>query len=272
MYHVRDSSRLGAIVALSLAAGITAAATHGGGVIVTVIPGSSQQARKDQVCVSETAKIGDSFRNASGDLLTIKALSGKSAMCHKPDLRILASVEFSESTRFQSALTIELPEGSAQLDLTEKEKFDGMRMRLHNKTLSLGIKVQSWERQRNGRFDLKAFADKTRKSQAAGLTVAQTEIESLTVNGAPALRWEMETKPWSPIAMHATWITTVLAGDSEIVLVDIWGPTKSVTPTREKIRAVGESVVWQGKDATQSPAAMPPAVAPTAPAAPPPPS
>jgi hypothetical protein len=151
--------------------------------------------------------------------------------------------------RFQSALTIDLPEGSTQLDLAEKEKFDGMRMRVLNKTLSLNIKVQSWERQPNGRFDLKAYADAKRKSQAAGLTVAQTEIESLTVHGAPALRWEMETKPWSPIAAHATWITTVLAGDSEIVLVDIWGPTKSVTQAREKIRAVGESVVWQGKDA-----------------------
>jgi hypothetical protein len=258
MYFVRDSSRLGTIVALGLAAGIAVAASHGGGVIVTVIPGSSQQARKDQVCVSETAKIGDSFRNASGDLLTIKALIGKSGMCHKPDLRILASVEFSESKRFQSALTIELPEGSAQLDLTEKDKFDGMRMRLVNKTLSLSIKVQSWERLPNGQFDLEAFADAKRKAQAAGLTVAQTEIESLTVHGAPALRWEMETKPWSPIAAHATWITTVLAGDSEIVLVDIFGLTKSVTPAREKILAVGESVVWQGKDPNPVPAAPPP--------------
>lgn len=258
MYKVRDSSRLGIIVALSLAAGIAVAASHGGGVIVTVIPGSAQQARKDQVCVSEAAKIGDSFRNASGDLLTIKALTGKSGTCRNPDLRMLAAVEFSESTRFQSALTMELPEGSTPLDLTEKQKFDGMRMHLVNKALSLNIKVQSWERQPNGHFDLKAFADANRKSQAAGLTVAQTEIESLTVHGAPALRWEMETKPWSPIAAHATWITTVLAGDSEIVLIDISGLTRSVTPARDKIRAVGESVVWQGKDAIAAPAAPSP--------------
>jgi hypothetical protein len=258
MFHVRHSHRFATIIALTLAAGIAAAASHGGGVIVTVIPGSSQQAHKDQVCVPDIAKIGDSFRNASGDLLTIKALIGKSGMCHKPDLRILASVEFSESTRFQSALTVELPEGFTQMDLTEKEKFDGVRLRLLEKSSMLAIRVQSWERVRNGRFDLRSFADKNRTLQAAGLTVAQTEIESLTVDGAPALRWEMETKPWSPIAMHLTHITTVLGGDSEIVTIDIWGPTKSVTNARENLLAVGESIVWHGKDPIPVPAAPPP--------------
>jgi hypothetical protein len=181
-------------------------------------------------------------------------LIGKSATCRQADLRILAAVEFSESTRFQSALIIELPEDSTKLDLTEKQKFDGMRMHLLNKALSLNIKVESWERQANTPFDLVAFAKKTRQSQAAGLTVAQTEIESLTIHGAPALRWEMETKPWSPIAAHATWITTVVAGDSEIVLVDIFGLTKNVTPVREKIRAVGESIEWKNKDVIPVPA------------------
>ena len=84
-------------------------AGHGGGVIVTVIPG--EHPRKNQVCVTDTAKVGDSFKNASGDLLTIKALAGFSLMCHKSNLLILASVEFSESDRFKSTLTIELPEG-----------------------------------------------------------------------------------------------------------------------------------------------------------------
>jgi hypothetical protein len=184
MFHIRHSHRVVIIITLGLVANVASAAGHGGGVIVTVIPGSPQQSHKDQICVTEAAKVGDSFKNESGDLLTVKALIGKSAMCHKPDLRILASVDFSESTRFQSALTIDLPEGFTQQELGETEKFDGMRMRLHDKASSLIIQVKSWERIRNGRFDLKSFADKNRKLQAAGLTVAQTEIESLTVDGA----------------------------------------------------------------------------------------
>jgi hypothetical protein len=153
-------------------------------------------------------------------------------------------------------------------DPTEKEKFDGTRMRLVDKTASLWIRVESWERREP--FDLKAFADERRKLlQTAGVDVAQTDIESLSVHGAPAFRWETETKPWSPFATHITEITTVLEGDAEIVLVKVYGPTKSVEQAREKVLAIGESVVWQGKDATSSSAAMPETVTPTAAAAPP---
>lgn len=269
MFYLRHTYRFGIIIALGLVAGVAAAAGHGGGVIVSLIPG--EKPRKDQICVTDTAKVGDSFKNASGDLLTIKALSGFSLMCHKSGVRILASVEFSESDRFKSALTIELPEGFVQRDPTEKEKFDGTRMRLLDKTASLYIRVESWERHEP--FDLKAFADGRRKQlQTTGIDVAQTDIESLSVHGAPAFRWETETKPWSPFVAHITEITTVLEGDAEIVLVKVYGPTKSVEQAREKVLAIGESVMWQGKDAIPLPAAMLPAVAPSASAAPLPPS
>jgi hypothetical protein len=264
MFYVRRSSRCGIIILLGLIAGVAAAAGHGGGVIVTVIPG--EKPRKDQVCVAGAAKVGDTFKNASGDLLTIKALSGFSLMCRKSNLGILASVEFSESRRFKSALTIELPEGFVKRDPTEKEKFDGTRMRLVDKSASLYIRVESWERHEP--FDFKAFADGRRKTlQTTGVDVAQTDIESLNVHGAPAFRWETETKPWSPFVAHITEVTTVLEGDAEIVLVKVYGPTKSVEQAREKVLAIGASVMWQGKDEIPSPAAMPQTVAPGASAA-----
>jgi hypothetical protein len=90
MFYFGHSYRLGILIAPGLAAGV-AAADRGGGVVVTVIPGDKP--RKDQICVTAAAKVGDSFKNASGDLLTIKALSGFSLMCHKSNLTILASVE-----------------------------------------------------------------------------------------------------------------------------------------------------------------------------------
>jgi hypothetical protein len=92
MFYLRHTYRFGIIIALGLVAGVAAAAGHGGGVIVSLIPG--EKPRKDQICVTDTAKVGDSFKNASGDLLTIKALSGFSLMCHKSGVRILASVDF----------------------------------------------------------------------------------------------------------------------------------------------------------------------------------
>jgi hypothetical protein len=95
-----------------------------------------------------------------------------------------------------------------------------------------------------------------------GNHVVQTEMESLTVNGAPAFRWETETKPYSPFVAHLTDISTLVEGESEIVWVKIYGPTKKVTQAREKILAIGESIAWHGKDAIPLPADSAPSAAP----------
>lgn len=257
MLHLGNVSRLGFIMVLALATR-TAAAAHGGAITITVIP--AQHPRKDQICVTSAAKVGDTFKNASGDLLTITAISGYSLMCTRHNSRTLASVQFSPSSSLQSAMTIELPEGFAPLELSEKEKFDGFRMRLFDKNDSLHIRVKSWER--DAKFDLKTFTDKQRELQAGTGNVVQTDIESLTINGVPAMRWETETKPLLPLGQHLTVITTVLAGDSETLVVHVWGSPKNVTQAHEKLLAIGESVVWHGKDAVPLPADAVPSAAP----------
>jgi hypothetical protein len=255
--RVKTASRVGPICLLALIARVAAAA-HGGGVIVTVIPG--EHPRKDQICVTMTAKVGDTFKNGSGDLLTITAISGFSLMCTKHNLRTLASVEFSPSASFQSAMTIELPEEFAQQELSEKEKFDGIRMHLSDKKDSLYMRVKSSER--HGPFDLKVFTDQQRDLQGSVVKVAHTDIESLTINGVPAMRWETESKPWQPLGQHVAIITTVLASDSEIVVVHVWGSPKHVMQAREKILAIGESVAWHDKDAIPLPTDAAPALVP----------
>src|SRR5580704_5957556 len=79
-----------AAVAAALAAAPALAAHSGGGYIVIMRPGSpGMTPRKDQICVAESLNVGQSFKNANGDLLTVKALSGKSPMCKKPAIPIL---------------------------------------------------------------------------------------------------------------------------------------------------------------------------------------
>jgi hypothetical protein len=257
MFCIRHSSCFGLILMITLAARIAAAA-HGGGVTVTVIPG--EHPRKDQICVTSVAKVGDAFKNTRGDLLTITAISGFSLMCTKHSLRTLASAEFSPASSFQSAMTIDLPEGFVALELTEKEKFDGIRMRLADKKASLYMRVKSSEN--HPPFDLKAFVDQQRELQTSVVKVAQSDIESLAINGVSAMRWETETKPWQPLGQHLTVITTVLAGDSETVVVHVWGSPKNVAQAREKLLAIGESVAWHDKEAMPLPDDAAPSAAP----------
>jgi hypothetical protein len=91
-----------------------ALAGRGGGVMVSMYPGIPMQPRKDQVCVADLVKVGDQIKNRNGDLLTVKALSGKSRMCKQSNIPILAEVEFTATGGFQSTLSIELPDGYVQ--------------------------------------------------------------------------------------------------------------------------------------------------------------
>ena len=208
-----------------------ALAAHGGGYIVIMTPGySGMTPRKDQICVAESLNVGRSFKNPNGDLLTVKNLSGKSAMCKKPATPILAEVEFIASATWQSTLSIELPEGYKQLDLTEKERFDGTRLRAVNKSKDVYIYVQSWDRRRTVQlFDLYVDAEK-RDWATRGVKTKQTDTEKLVIHGAKAQRWETEIPGSGFLAPSYTHVTTDLLGRSEVVYIDV------MTLTRRNLR------------------------------------
>jgi hypothetical protein len=225
-------------------------ASHGGGVMVSM-PGISMQPHKDQVCVADSVEVGDRIRNRNGDRLTVKTLSGKSLMCKQSNAPILAEVEFTASGWFHSTLSIELPEGYVQQDLTEKEKFDGNRLRAYNKATETTIRVQSWDGRHLG---LGAMIDQNRKDQAKSGPVTQTAVEELAIHGVTAARWETETKPRGLLAPHVTVMNTLLQGDerptgeSEMVGVIVQGPTRKITPIHDQLQAVAETVVGLGKE------------------------
>jgi hypothetical protein len=209
------------------------------------MPGISIQPHKDQVCVADSVEVGDRMRNRNGDRLTVKTLSGKSVMCRQSNRPILAEVEFTASEWFHSTLSIELPEGYVQQDLTEKEKFDGTRLRAYNKSTETMIRVQSW-----GASDLRlgAMIDRNRASQAKPERVTQTAVEEIAIHGVTAARWETETKPWSPLAPHVTAMTTLLQGEWEMVSVIVQGPTRKITPIHDQLQAVAETVAGLDKE------------------------
>jgi hypothetical protein len=209
------------------------------------------QPHKDQVCVAGTVEVGDRIRNRNGDRLTVKKLSGKSLMCKQSNAPILAEVEFTASGWFHSTLSIELPEGYVQQDLTEKEKFDGTRLRAYNKSTETTIRVQSWDGRHLG---LGAMIDQNREDQAKPGPATQTAVEEIAIHGVTAARWETETKPGGLLAPHFTIMNTLLQGDeretgeSEMVGVIIQGPTRMITPIHDQLQAVAETVVGLGNE------------------------
>jgi hypothetical protein len=238
-----------AVVASAIAAAPALAAHSGGGYIVIMRPGSpGMTPRKDQICVAENLNVGQSFKNANGDLLTVKSLSGKSPMCKKPAIPILAQVEFNASATWQSTLSIELPEGYTQLDLTEKERFDGARLHAVNKSKDVSVYVQSWDRRKTVQlFDL--YVDDEKRNWATrGVKTKQTETEKFTIHGAKAQRWETEIPGSSLFAPGFTHLTTDLLGQSEVVYIDVMTQTKRFPALREEIRKIGESLVGLVKE------------------------
>ncbi len=230
-----------AALALTVASG-PALAHGGGGYIVIMRPGIGMTPRKDQICVAESLDVGRSFKNANGDLLTVKKLSGKSPMCKRPATPILAEVEFSASSTWQSTLSIELPEGYKQMDLTEKERFDGTRLRAVNKAKDVYIYVQSWDRRKTVQlFDLYVDAGK-RDWATRGVNTKQTATEKLMIHGAKAQRWETEIPGSGFLAPSFTHLTTDLLGGSEVVYVDVMAQTKRFAALREEIKQIGESL------------------------------
>ena len=252
-----------ALLAAVIAAAPALAAHSGGGYIVVMRPGSpGMTPRKDQICVAESLNVGQSFKNANGDLLTVKQLSGKSPMCKKPATPILASVEFSASATWQSTLSIELPEGYKQLDLTEKERFDGTRLRAVNNAKGVSIYVQSWDRRRKVQlFDLYVDNDK-RDWATRGVKTKQTDTEKLKIHGAPAQRWETEIPGSGFLAPSFTHLTTDLLGQSEVVYIDVMTQTKRFPALREEIKKIGESLAGLVKEEPPADAGIPPAAAP----------
>jgi hypothetical protein len=222
-----------------------ALAHSGGGYIVIMRPGIGvgMTPRKDQICVAESLNVGQTFKNANGDLLTVKSLSGKSPMCKKPTIPILAQVEFSASATWQSTLSIELPEGYTQLDLTEKERFDGTRLHAVNRSKDVSVYVQSWDRRKTVQlFDL--YVDDEKRGWATrGLKSKQTDTEKLVIHGAKAQRWETEIPGSGLFAPSFTHLTTDLLGQSEVVYIDVMTQTKRFPALREEIRKIGESLV-----------------------------
>jgi hypothetical protein len=194
-----------------------------------------------QACVAPTVKAGDTLENVDGDRLVVHSISGKFASnfspCAAADHPLLAEVELVESSDFRSAFTLDLPTTFAQIPPSDFERFELCRIRAYSSHQHIWLAAHSWDRRKVAEID--AFAAEQKRAQSLAGDITQTPTESLTIQGIPALRWETEHKPHS-IEPNTSTVSTVLIGDSEVVVLTVTGITWKIGKYRDEMARMAE--------------------------------
>ena len=238
-------------ILFGLALGLCAE-TSFGGVMMSFEPGP--QLGPHQACVAPAVKAGDTLENPNGDRLVIHSISGKVAStfspCASADQPFLAEVELIESPDFRSVFTLDLPATFAQKPLSDFERFELCRIRAYSSHQHIWLSAHSWDRRRVA--DVDAFATEQKRVQTLLGDITQTPTERLTIQSIPALRWETEHKPHS-IEPNTSAVTTVLIGDSEVVVLTVTGITWKIGKYRDEMVRMAEGAHGLTKEFRASP-------------------
>ncbi len=218
--------------------------------IFIAIPG--ERAKPDEICVGSGAAVGEAEVSVNGDRLVIRKLLGSSQFCRDPGAPVLAQADLVESEQFKSGLTITVPRGFEALPLTTKDRFDGTRFKgTDGPTEYL---VQSYARKVIP--DLDQYQELNRTKQSRWLHASQTPVEELTIDGAPARRWETTTRTDALGARSRTHMTTIIYGAKEVAYIDVLVTSFKLPAQRALLNGVGESVRGLS-GAAQSPVTTP---------------
>lgn len=192
-------------------------------------------------CVGSTAKVGDIISLPNGGTVMIKSLSGQSIRCTQPDHPIRALLDMSDSS-FGSKVGINLPDGWELIALTEQQKYGGWLLMAKNPLvngsgLSIGVS------KRKDVPDMMAVVTNARLSQANKVAEPhQSEIEQITVNEMRAWRYEITGKMNGLFGSKHTYLTTIIEGDQEIVIVTVWTSADTFEKQKETLKRMAENV------------------------------
>lgn len=186
------------------------------------IPGS--RGAPGDTCVTQNAKVGDSWRSPNGGVATIKEVSGTSSRCRKPEIPILAKVEYVAPASFTSKAGISLPDGFVPQSLTELQQFNGALVMAKDNGNDAGVFVTTTKRDIIS--DMTTYVINLRANQAKNLDDAkQTDTEQLMINGLKAWRFETAGKLKNLFGSRYTYLMTVLEGANEVVAINTWTNT-----------------------------------------------
>jgi hypothetical protein len=234
------------------------------------LPGSKSE--PGDTCVAENRKVGDTIRSVNGNIATITVISGTSSRCKKPELPILATVDYSTSTTFSSKAGINLPDSYKAQALQQVQSFNGMLLYAKNNDVDSGVIIESVKRSVISDIPTYAKNLKTAKTKTLDDT-EQSEIAELNINGMNAWQFETRGKLKNLFGTRYTYLTTVLEGDNEVIKMDVFAASSNYLAHSAELKQLAYSVT--GIKATPletaasipPPGTPPPAIAPVPPAA-----
>jgi len=210
------------------------------------IPGSATRAigdaitgAKGNICVKEGTQVGQILTANNGNTAKVISTSGTSSICQNPALPIRAELEFTYD--FSSKAGIDLPDEFQPTTLTDLDRFNGMLLKATSKnTKNHGIQISSTTKKQN--LDIETMANNLERAILNGQKlkdITSAKAEKLTVNGMPAVRFEISGTLSGIFGQRIIYQYTILEGDKEMVVVDVYAPVDYMESNRHDLQKNG---------------------------------
>ena len=214
------------------------------------LPGES----RESYCLTSAAKVGDVVKSA-GNTATVRSLNTGANVCRNTPEPVAAELDYQDA--YSPKLQFALPKSYEMRTPDDLQRFRGEIFWAHD--VDKHIYLHAGARPRHQGDSAEAYARDIAASIARLLyDVKSGEVEHLTVNGIPALRFEIQGRANSG-RQPLTYVETVLDSPVELVLVGALTPSERVVDNRPLMLQLAEAA--HGIDA--------PAAAPDAPRGPP---
>lgn len=194
------------------------------------------------MCVPESAKVGETLHSPTGNVAMIKYIEGKDLLCRADDKKpVLATVEYTMSS-FSSKAGISLPDGYVSRPLSPRERFDGVVLEAWNEYRGAGTSITAASR--DVIAEIEVYVDNARSSEATLLDDAvQTETERLNINGLNGWRFQTKGRVKSFMGAHVTRVVTILEGQNEVLAVKVWTRTSNFAEQKQELLDMARQVM-----------------------------
>ena len=198
---------------------------------------------KGNICVKDTAQVGDVITSPNtGDTAKIISLSGTSSICQQPSLPIRAELEF--TFNFSPKAGVELTDEYEPTPISDLDRFNGWILKVKSKSQNnQGIQIVSYQRKPTLEIAQMANNIETKATNNPNLKDAVSKnAEKLTINGMPAIRFEITGTLKGLFGSQETYLYTILQGDNEILVINTYAPTDKFDAVKPEFLALATKI------------------------------
>ena len=211
------------------------------------IPGAATRAigdaitgAKGDICVKDTAKVGDILTSNSGNTAKVISTSGTSSMCTNPAIPIRAELEFTYS--FSSKAGVNLQDDYEATPITDLQRYNGILLIAKSKTLkNKGVSISAITRKPT--TDYLTIANNLEKNQIAKMkNASSSNPEKLKIQGLNAVRFEVNGTLNGLFGSDETYQITVIEAMDELLVVNAYVPTADYPASKDEMQKIALDV------------------------------